>query len=196
MLPEPRVEAEEGSLRGLDTGYDPKGNVMKRLITALAIVLAASLTSVAVQRGESSKQVEWLYYGGDQRGTKYSPLTDVNPGNIQRLQISWQWKHFDAPIEQYKTFPGQFESTPLMIDGILYVTTPYNNIAALDAGSGKESWRFDAKDTSSISSSLRADGSCGARHSGATAIRCGFFSTAAIGCSASTARREAGRVLR
>ena len=118
---------------------------MKRLIAALTIVLAASLTGVAVQRAESSKQVEWLYYGGDQAGTKYSPLTDVNPGNVQRLQVAWQWKHFDAPIEQYKTFPGQFESTPLMIDGVLYVTTPYNNLAALDAETGKELWRFDGE---------------------------------------------------
>src|SRR6266446_1925198 len=118
---------------------------MKRLLSVLTIVLAASLTVVAVQRAESSRQVEWLYYGGDQAGTKYSPLTDVNAGNVQRLQVTWQWKHFDAPIEQYKTFPGQFESTPLMIDGVLYVTTPYNNLAALDAETGKELWRFDGE---------------------------------------------------
>src|ERR1700724_1639208 len=42
------------------------------------------------------------------RDQKYSGLTDVNPENVQRLEIAWQWKHWDAPIEQYKTFPGQF----------------------------------------------------------------------------------------
>ena len=104
---------------------------MKRLISVLTIILAAaSLTVVAVQRAESSKQVEWPYYGGDQGGMKYSPLTDINPENVQRLQIAWQWKHWDAPLEQYDTIAGPFESTPLMIDGVLYVTTPYNNIAA------------------------------------------------------------------
>jgi len=118
---------------------------MKRLIAVLTIILAGSLTLVALQRADASKQVEWLYYGGDQGGMKYSALADVNPGNVQRLQIAWQWKHFDAPIEQYKTVPGQFESTPLMIDGVLYVTTPYNNIAALDAETGKELWRFDGE---------------------------------------------------
>ena len=51
-----------------------------------------------------------LYYGGDQGGTKYSPLTDVTSDNLQRLRIAWQWKHFDVPLEQYKTVPGQFES--------------------------------------------------------------------------------------
>ena len=59
--------------------------------------------------------------------------------------MAWQWKHFDVPLEQYGTTPGQFEAVPLMIDGVLYVTTPYNNVAALDAETGKELWRFDGE---------------------------------------------------
>src|SRR5580704_12542201 len=93
----------------------------------------------------SSKQVEWLYHGGDPGGSRYSPLTDINPANIERLQIAWQWKHFDEPIQQYGSTPGFFEATPIMLDGVLYVTTPYNNIAALDAETGKELWRFDGE---------------------------------------------------
>src|SRR6476660_1477245 len=72
---------------------------------------------------QSSRQVEWLYYGGDQAGTKYSPLSDINAANIQRLEIAWQWKHWETPLPQYDTTPGFFEATPLMIDGALYVTT-------------------------------------------------------------------------
>jgi quinoprotein glucose dehydrogenase len=113
---------------------------MKRLLWLLAIPLAASL--VAAQRPTSS-QVEWLYYGGDQGGTKYSPLTDIGPDNLQRLQVAWQWKHWETPLKEYDTVPGFNESTPLMIDGVLYVTTPYNSIAAVDAETGKERWRFD-----------------------------------------------------
>ena len=41
-----------------------------------------------------SPQVEWLYYGGDQAGTKYSPLADINRENVTRLQIAWQRKHW------------------------------------------------------------------------------------------------------
>ena len=76
---------------------------------------------------------------------KYSALTDVNAANVQRLQLAWQWKHWETPLEEYKTAPGFFESTPLMIDGVLYVTTPYNSIAALDAETGRELWRFDGE---------------------------------------------------
>ena len=95
--------------------------------------------------GDASRQVEWLYYGGDQAGTKFSPLADITRDNVQRLQIAWQWKHWETPLPEYGTMPGFFESTPLMIDGVLYVTTPYNSIAALDAETGKELWRFDGE---------------------------------------------------
>src|SRR6185503_9945805 len=114
---------------------------MKRILT-LAILVALSL---ALPLAQSSRQVEWLYYGGDQGGMKYSPLTDINPQNVAKLQLAWQWKHWETPLDEYKTVPGFFEATPLMIDGTLYVTTPYNSIAALDAETGKELWRFDGE---------------------------------------------------
>jgi quinoprotein glucose dehydrogenase len=88
-------------------------------------------------------QVEWLHYGGDERGTRSSPLTDIGSTNLSQLRQAWTWKHWDTPRADHGTTPGQFESTPLMVDGTLYVTTPYNNIAALDAETGREKWRFD-----------------------------------------------------
>jgi quinoprotein glucose dehydrogenase len=116
----------------------------KRAAWVLALLLAGSLASLP-QRNQSTPQVEWLYYGGDPGGARYSPLTDINAGNIQRLEVAWQWKHWETKLEEYGTTPGFFEGTPLMIDGVLYVTTPYNSIAALDAETGKELWRFDGE---------------------------------------------------
>src|SRR5499425_895819 len=104
-----------------------------------------SLGLCAFLVSQSSQQVEWLYYGGDQAGTKYSSLADINTSNVQKLHIAWQWKHWETPLDQYGTVPGFFENTPLMIDGVLYVTTPYNSIAAVDAETGKELWRFDGE---------------------------------------------------
>jgi quinoprotein glucose dehydrogenase len=114
-----------------------------------SILFLACVSAVSPQAGtpgpRQSSQVEWLYYGGDPGNSKYSPLTDINGGNIERLQVAWQWKHWETPLAEYGTTPGFFESTPLMIDGVLYVTTPYNNIAAVDAETGKELWRFDGE---------------------------------------------------
>src|SRR5438477_9607391 len=108
---------------------------MRRRFWIVAILAVSSLAIIAAQ--QPSRQVEWLYHGGDPGGSRYSPLTDINAANIRRLQIVWQWKHWETPLTEYGTTPGYFEATPIMVDGVLYVTTPYNNVAALDAETGK-----------------------------------------------------------
>jgi quinoprotein glucose dehydrogenase len=113
---------------------------MNRLKWLLGMVVVA-LVGLGAQ--QSPQQVEWLHYGGDPGGMRYSPLTDIGAANLSRLQVAWRWKHWETALKEYGTTPGQFESTPLMIDGTLYVTTPYNSIAALDAETGQERWRFD-----------------------------------------------------
>ena len=124
---------------------------MKFRIGLLAVLVSGSI--LAAQQG-GSRQVEWLYYGGDAAGTKSSPLTDINPENVNRLKIAWQWSHWDAPrpdmtsddgVSSAGTVPMGFQNTPLMMDGVLYVTTPYNNAASLDAETGKELWRYDTE---------------------------------------------------
>jgi quinoprotein glucose dehydrogenase len=123
---------------------------MKRWMWIPPVLLAASLVAAQDRspaqpkpREGGSRAVEWPYYGGDLGGTRHSTLTDVNAANVKQLQQAWQWKHWETPLKEYDTVPGQFEATPLMIDGTLYVTTPYNSVAALDAETGKERWRFD-----------------------------------------------------
>ena len=91
---------------------------MKQPLCFLAVLLAAS-APLAPQQGAPSRQVEWLYYGGDPGGSRYSPLTDINAENLGRLQVAWQWKHWETRLDQYGTAPGFFENTPLMIDGVL-----------------------------------------------------------------------------
>jgi quinoprotein glucose dehydrogenase len=117
---------------------------MKRQLGLLAMWLGAA-GPLAPQSSDSSRQVEWLYYGGDPGGSRYSRLTGINPQNVTSLQPTWEWKHWETPLPEYGTTPGFFENTPLMIDGVLYVTTPYNSVAALDAETGKELWRFDGE---------------------------------------------------
>ena len=118
---------------------------MNGRLLGLWAALAAGSLSLAPQAGPPPRQVEWPYYGGDPGNSRYSPLADVTRDNVGRLQVAWQWKHWETPLEKYGTTPGFFENTPLMIDGVLYVTTPYNSIAALDAETGRELWRFDGE---------------------------------------------------
>jgi quinoprotein glucose dehydrogenase len=104
--------------------------MFKVLVAALALAAAA---------------VEWPYYGGDQGGSKYSPLTDVNRTNVTKLAVAWEWSPREKALEQFGTRPGSFEGTPLMIDDVLYAVTPYNRVVALNAESGREMWSFDPK---------------------------------------------------
>ncbi len=85
----------------------------------------------------------WPAYAGDPGGTHYSPLADINRANVSRLAVAWTWKPGEGPLKEYGTQPGNFQNTPLMIDNVLYLSTPYNRVVAIEARSGRELWRYD-----------------------------------------------------
>ena len=108
-----------------------------RLIGTIAVLAG---TSVATQ---DKAMIEWPFYGGDQAGTKYSSAADINRDTVGRLEVAWTWRPEEKPLAEYRTQPGAFQNTPLMIDNVLYVSTPYNRVVALDAESGKQLWAYD-----------------------------------------------------
>jgi quinoprotein glucose dehydrogenase len=115
------------------------------LVVRLAVqagVLAALLLHSGAH-AQSARPVEWPVYGADQGGSKYSAADQITRQNLDRLQVAWQWTHGERPLAEYGTTPYRFENQPLMVAGVLYVTTPYNNAAALDAETGRELWRFE-----------------------------------------------------
>jgi quinoprotein glucose dehydrogenase len=105
------------------------------ILTAWALV---GLASHAQERPQ-----EWPVYGGDPGAMRYSPLSDIHRGNVGRLQVAWTWKPAERGLPEYDTQPGTFQNTPLMIDDVLYVSTPYNRVVALEAATGRELWRYD-----------------------------------------------------
>ena len=103
-----------------------------------AFALALSFAALAAAQ-------EWPAYGGDPAETHYSALALINRENVGGLKVAWEWKTGEEPLAEYKTTPGMFEATPLMIGGVLYLSTPYNRVVALDAASGRERWSYDPK---------------------------------------------------
>jgi len=71
--------------------------VFKEGKRVLSILIGVACLLLGAQ---SSRQVEWLYYGGDQAGTKYSPLGDINASNVNRLEVAWQWKHWETQLPE------------------------------------------------------------------------------------------------
>ena len=112
---------------------------MKRLC-AIAIVVG---TVALGAQDRSGGMVEWPYVGAEQSHTKYSPLDDINLSNVEQLDIAWTWDPGELPNQEYGTRPGSFEATPLMIDNVVYLSTMYTRVVALDAETGEELWAFD-----------------------------------------------------
>ncbi|HLV01192.1 MAG TPA: PQQ-binding-like beta-propeller repeat protein, partial [Acidobacteriota bacterium] len=86
---------------------------------------------------------EWTHYGGDAGNRRYSPLKEINKYNVQKLEAAWIYRTGDISDGSEIPFRSAFECTPLMLDGVLYLTTPFSRVIALDAETGKELWTFD-----------------------------------------------------
>jgi quinoprotein glucose dehydrogenase len=114
-------------------------------IKIVTLVIAALLLCVFVSIGADRAPVDWPVWGGDQGGGHYSALAEINVANVAKMQRAWTWKTGESEMKEYGVRPGMFENTPLMIDGVMYVTTPYNRIVALDPETGVELWSYDPK---------------------------------------------------
>ena len=88
---------------------------------------------------------EWRHYGADGANTKYSPLDQITVTNFSDLEVAWRWISISTEVasrrEQIR--PGLFKATPLMVGGLVYVSTPLGQVAALDAGTGEAVWTYD-----------------------------------------------------
>ena len=112
---------------------------MKCLAAAGRLIFVLSLSSVLYAQ-------EWRFYGGDAGGTRFSPLQQINRKNVAKLKRAWTYHMGETDRGGNETDRHQvapFESTPLVIDGVLYFSTPSNRVIALDAESGKEIWQFN-----------------------------------------------------
>ena len=104
---------------------------------ALAFVCAAGcgLRGPEESRRERSYR-GWPAYGGGPESLRYSALDQINRDNVGRLQVAWT---YDSGEE------GGLQTNPIVVDGVLYTTTPKHRVVALDAASGALRWRFDSK---------------------------------------------------
>ncbi len=81
----------------------------------------------------------WEVYGGDLKSTHYSELDQINRDNVTQLQVAWQY-HTGDTKEGIQT---AIQCNPIIIDGIMYITSPSMKAIALNAATGKELWAFD-----------------------------------------------------
>ncbi len=133
------------------------------LATVVTACVAIPLTRSAIgqQQVVPTAAQEWRTYGHDPGGMRFSALTQITPANVGQLTVAWVY-HMKPPVSTPPPAAGSAtpepgrgrgrgrgtadffaaETTPLVIDGVMYVSTPYGRVAALDPTTGKETWIF------------------------------------------------------
>jgi quinoprotein glucose dehydrogenase len=113
----------------------------------LALVLLP-LTASAV----AAQNADWPVYHGNDDHTHYSTLSQISPANVKQLRVAWTFDTKDA-------FPGsEMQANPIVIDGVLYATTPKMQVFALNAATGQPLWRFDPQNGAPPTSRIRHRG--------------------------------------
>lgn len=93
----------------------------------------------------AAQDVEWPHYGRDLASTKYTPLDQITADNVNELEVVWSWDTPDNTIfrNDGDASAAEYKATPIMVDGVLYVSTSLGNVAAVDAATGEQLWIFE-----------------------------------------------------
>jgi len=115
-------------------------------LTCVDLVGTAGRSANPADRNHASSQVDdWPYYGHDAGGMRYSPLTQINRQNVAQLKVAWVFHTGDVSDGSGDRQRSGFETTPILVEGTLYFSTPFNRVIALDPKTGSQRWAYDPK---------------------------------------------------
>ncbi len=109
------------------------------------VARAAALVSLVTPFGLFAGDRDWPVYLGDKGATHFSSLAQITTENVRELEVAWTFRAGDARDNQ-----TQIQCNPLVIDGVIYATTPQLRLVALDATSGNEFWRFEPPEANGV----------------------------------------------
>jgi quinoprotein glucose dehydrogenase len=112
-------------------------------LARFVVLVVAGVTAVAARQDGAvvpsggATTMDWPVYRGDPKGNQYSPLAEIHAANVHRLEPAWEYKTRDANER------STMHANPIVVDGVMYVTTPALRAVALNAATGREIWSFD-----------------------------------------------------
>lgn len=109
-------------------------------------VLMLSLPMAAVNSGRAQDgDLDWQYYGNDPGGMRYVDTDEITPDNVDQLAPAWV---FHTGVANEST---SFETQPIIIDGVMYLSSPHDHVFAVDAATGEEKWTYSPDDMPALS---------------------------------------------
>ena len=115
------------------------------VIVALSCRRVATLAPDAADVPPILPADEWTAYGRDAGGSRYSPLDQITSANITQLREAWRFRTGEAEPRFATERETSLEVTPIVVDGIMYISTPLGRVTALDPMTGMEYWTFDPR---------------------------------------------------
>ena len=112
-------------------------------LAALFLITSAMGARFSAAQPAGAPIADWPYYGGDAGGSRYSLLTQIDKSNVAELRVAWEYHTGDLSDGSGGRRKSAFETTPIVVDGAMYLTTPFNRVVALDPETGREQWQFD-----------------------------------------------------
>jgi quinoprotein glucose dehydrogenase len=94
---------------------------------------------------QSAPDAGWPNYGNDAGGARYSTASQINRENVAQLKLAWTYRTGAMDVDAELNHKAAFEATPILVDGKLFLSTPYDHVIALNPVSGKKIWEFDPK---------------------------------------------------
>ena len=94
---------------------------------------------------QSAPDAGWPNYGNDAGGARYSTASQINRENVAQLKLAWTYRTGAMDVDTELNHKAAFEATPILVDGKLFLSTPYDHVIALNPVSGKKIWEFDPK---------------------------------------------------
>lgn len=106
---------------------------------------AALVCALLAANSATASDPGWSDYGGDPGGQRFSTAHQITPANVGNLAVAWTYSTGDLTTNSDVMKRASFEDTPILAEGRLYVCSPFNEVSALDPGTGRQLWRFDPK---------------------------------------------------
>jgi len=108
-------------------------------------LLLLFLWLVTGARGQAKPEAGWPNYGGDAGGARYSNASQIDRSNVTKLKVAWTYRTGAFPHDTELDHKAAFEATPILVDGKLFLSTPYDHVIALNSETGAKIWEFDPK---------------------------------------------------